>query len=110
MGSTSNVAVVIRCFCLKWPFWLQVHILVPSRLRALYEQRPCSPQPSTPLRTTMPSQPSFARLVVFARGVAHGLSLAGWTNATIADALKKTDGTPPLPTLSGSRPPLPCSA
>ena len=38
---------------------------------------------------------SYARLGVFAKGVAHGLSLAGWRPPRIAAAVKKTDGATP---------------
>jgi hypothetical protein len=38
---------------------------------------------------------SYARLGAFAKGVAHGLSLAGWKLRDIARKVKKTDGTSP---------------
>ena len=54
------------------------------------------PPPALPPRP-MPLLPSYARLGVFAKGVAHGLALAGWKAPSIAPKLKKTDGTPPTP-------------
>lgn len=43
----------------------------------------------------MPLLPSYARLGVFAKGVAHGLSIAGWNPGAIAPLIQKTDGTVP---------------
>ena len=54
------------------------------------------PPPALPPRP-MPLLPSYARLGVFAKGVAHGLAVAGWKAPSIAPKLRKTDGTAPTP-------------
>ena len=60
---------------------------------------------------------TFARLGTFARGVAYGLSFAGWALRDIAAEVKKTDGTEAAhEAVRGAinavkrRPPLGCAA